>query len=112
MRFKDLLIKCWKINRDEDPNPEVIKQIENLINELKEALTINCHFCGEPLEDGDICFGCYEAGCDEAFDDGKQAGYKEGNEEGKREGRSAVLSEIEFDPFIPSEAKCRIRRWY
>jgi len=71
-----------------------------------------CCFCGEPLKDGDVCYGCYENDRDEAYRRGYDEGYEKGLEEGKRQGRSELLSELENDIYIPSEVKARLRWRY
>jgi hypothetical protein len=68
-----------------------------------------CYFCGEKLKSGDVCYGCYEYGVDEAYKRGYEEGYRKGLEEGIAQGRSSVLYEIESDLSIPPEVRRKVR---
>ena len=69
-----------------------------------------CAWCGEPLEDGDVCRACAERGEDEAYQRGYKAGYSKGFEEGKEMGRREVYTEIEHAYWIPYEKRMSLIR--
>jgi hypothetical protein len=51
-----------------------------------------CQFCGEPLEDGDVCYSCHEYDVEQAYRKGYEEGFRRGFEEGRDEGRDSVIS--------------------
>jgi hypothetical protein len=103
-------VKCELCGKGFDNYETLIAHLYGHIEELRADR--KCQFCLEPLEDGDVCYKCYETGRQYAYDEGHSAGFKEGFEEGKQQGRDAVLSEIERDPYIPWETRHRIRWRY
>lgn len=75
---------------------------------MSEAEEMRCCYCGEPLEDGDVCFSCSENEKDNAYQEGYREGYAKGYEEGKRDARNEMVYEIETDYYIPYETRRRI----
>jgi hypothetical protein len=82
------------------------------MNMSENTEEIRCRFCGEPLSDGDVCYGCHDRAIDEAYREGYNEGYKKGLEEGRSEGRDGLLSELERDIYIPEEVRRRLRWRY